>query len=121
MSTIQYKIIFFKKRFFSEIIQLKTLNKIILKNNLYVKYVKKAHDMAVINPKLDTYFLHSLHRQFSGFYSSISSFKTTTLVNSFNSNGTISHILGPKYEMLSLPWKTDLMFGIAKSELIRKL
>ena len=77
--------------------------------------------MTAMNPKLDTYFLHNLHGQFFGFHSLIPFLKATTLVNSFNSNGTISHILGPKYEMLSLPWKTDLTFGIAKSELIRKL
>ena len=39
--------------------------------------------------------------------------KAATLVNSFNSKGTISHILGLKYEILSFPWKTDLTFGIA--------
>ena len=74
-----------------------------------------------MNPKLGTYFLHSLHGQFSDFHSLIPFLKAATLVNSFNSNGTISHILGPKNEMLSLPWKTDLTFGIGKSELIRKL
>ena len=68
-----------------------------------------------MNPKLGTYFLHSLHGQFSGFYYLIPFLKATTLVNSFNFNSTISHILGPKYEMLSLPWKTDLTFGLAKS------
>ena len=86
-----------------------------------MKYVKKAHDVTVMNPKLDTYFLHSLHGQFFGFHSLIPFLKAATLVNSFNSKGTISHILGPKYEILSAPWKTDLTFGIAKSELIRKL
>ena len=74
-----------------------------------------------MNRKLDTYFFHSLHGQFFGIQSLIPFLKATTLVNSFNSKGTISQILGPKYEMLSLPWKTDLTFGIAKSELIRKL
>ena len=77
--------------------------------------------MTAMNPKLDTYFLHSLHGQFFGFHSLIPFLRAATLVNSFNSKGTISHILGPKYEILSLPWKTDLTFGIAKSELIRKL
>ena len=55
------------------------------------------------------------------FHSSIPFLKTTTLVNSFNSKGTISQILGPKYKILSLPWKTDLTFCIAKSELVVKL
>ena len=100
----------------------KTLNKINLKNSLYIKYVKKAHDVTdIMNLKLGMYFLHSLHGQFSGFHSLIPFLKATTLVNSFNSNGTISHILGPKYKILSLPWKTELTFGIAKYELIRKL
>ena len=74
-----------------------------------------------MNPKLDTYFLHSLHGQFFGFHSLIPFLKAATLVNSFNSKGKISHILGPKYEILSVPWKTDFTFGIAKSESIRKL
>ena len=33
--------------------------------------VKKAHDVTVMSPKLDTYFLHSLHGQFFGFHSLI--------------------------------------------------
>ena len=46
----------------------KTLNKINLKNSLYIKYVKKAHDVTdIMNPKLGMYFLHSLHGQFSVF------------------------------------------------------
>ena len=48
----------------------------------------------------------------SCFHSLIPFLKATTLVYSFNCNCTISHILGPKYEMLSLPWKTDLTFGM---------
>ena len=71
-----------------------------------------------MNPKLDTYFLHSLHGQFFGFHSLIPFLKAATLVNS---KGTISHILGSKYEILPFPWKTDLTSGITKSELIRKL
>ena len=47
--------------------------------------------------------------------------KAATLVNYFSSIGTISQILRPKYEILSLPWKRDLTFGISTSELIRKL
>ena len=74
-----------------------------------------------MNPKLDTHFLHSLHGQFFGFHSLIPFLKAATLINSFNSKGTISQILGPNYEILSVPWKTDLTFGITKSELIRKL
>ena len=77
--------------------------------------------VTVMNPKLNTYFLHCLHGQFSGLHSLIPFLKATALVSFFNSNGTISHILGTKYEMLLLLWKTDLTFDIAKSELIRKL
>ena len=47
--------------------------------------------MTAMNPKLDTYFLHSLHGQFFGFRSLIAFLKAATLVNSFNSKGTISH------------------------------
>ena len=64
--------------------------------------------------------MHSLHKQFFGFHSLILFLKATTLAYSFNSNGTISQILGTKYEILLLPWKRDLTFGIAKSELICK-
>ena len=31
---------------------------------------KKTHDVTVVNPKLDTYFFHSLHGQFFSFHSS---------------------------------------------------
>ena len=68
-----------------------------------------------MNPNLDTYVLHSLHEQFFGFHSLIPSLKATTLVNSFNSKGIIPQILGPKYKILSLPWKTGLMFGIMEN------
>ena len=77
--------------------------------------------MTVMNPKLGTYFLHNLHGQFSGFHFLIPFLKATALANSFNANGAIFNILGPKHEILSLPWKTDHTFGIAKSKLIRKL
>ena len=74
--------------------------------------------MTAMNPRLDTYFLHSLYEQFFGFQSFL---KVTTPVSFFNSKGTVSQILGPKYKILSLPWKTDLKFGIAESEFIVKL
>ena len=63
-------------------------------------YVKKAHDVTVMNPKLDTYFLHSLQGQLFYFHSLKPFLKAATLVNSFNSKGTISQTLGPKYEIL---------------------
>ena len=74
-----------------------------------------------MNPKLDMYFLHSLYGQLYGFHSLILLLNERTLVNCFNSKSTISQILGPKLEVLSLPWKKDLTFGITNSELIRKL
>ena len=48
-----------KKKIANKLIE--CLNKVDLKNNLYIKYVKKTHDVNVMNPKLGTYFLHSLH------------------------------------------------------------
>ena len=80
---------------------------------MYQKDVKKAHDVTVMNPKLDTYFLHSLNGQFFGFHSLIPFLKAKTR-NSSNSKGTIFQILRPNYKILALPWKTDLTFGICK-------
>ena len=54
--------------------------------------------MTVMNPKFDTFFLHSLHEQFFGSYFLISFLKAIKLVNFFNSKRTIFQILGPKYE-----------------------
>ena len=51
------------------------------------------------------YGLHSLQGQFTGFHFLISLLK-----------GTISHILGPRKEMLSVPLKTLRIFGLANSE-----
>ena len=74
-----------------------------------------------MDPKLDTYFLHRPHGQFSDFHCLIPFLKASILVNSFNSKGTTSQILGPRYKILSLPWKTDPTFGIAKSEVFQKI
>ena len=73
MSTIKYKNYFHKK------INLKTLNKINLKDNIHMKYVKKAHDVTVMNPKFITYLLHSLHRQSFGFHSLITLIKGSNI------------------------------------------
>ena len=35
----------------------------------------------------------------------------TILVNSFNSKGTITQILGPKYEIVSILWKALCLFS----------
>ena len=58
-----------------------------------------------MNPKFDTCFLYSLQGQIFGFHSLIPYLKVSTLVNSFNSKGTIFQILGPKQEIISLLWE----------------
>ena len=65
-----------------------------------------------MNPKLDTYFLHSLHGQVFGFHSLMSFLKARTFVNSFNSKSTITQILGPNYKIVSPLWKRDITFSI---------
>ena len=62
------------------------------------------------------YGLHSLQGQFAGFHFLISLLKAFTVSNCFNSLGTISHILGPRKEMLSVTLKTLRTFGLANSE-----
>lgn len=37
--------------------------------------------------------------------------KISALAKLFNSEGTIHPILGPKKEIISLPWATDIRFG----------
>lgn len=37
--------------------------------------------------------------------------KISALVKLFSSEGTIHPILGPKKEIISLPWATDIRFG----------
>ena len=66
------------------------------------------------------YGLHSLQGQFTGFHFLISLLKALTVSNCFNSLGTISHILGARKEMLSVPLKTLCKFGLANSEGFRK-
>ena len=62
------------------------------------------------------YDLHSLQRQFTDFHFLISLLKPFTVSNCFNSLSTISHILRPRKEMLSVPLKTLRTFGVANSE-----
>ena len=62
------------------------------------------------------YGLHSLQGQFTGFYFLSFLLKAFTVSNCFNSLGTISHILGPRTEMLSVPLKTLRTFGLVNSE-----
>ena len=62
------------------------------------------------------YGLHSMQGQFTGFHFLFSPLRVFTISNSFNLLGTISHILGPRKEMLSVPLKTLRTFGLANSE-----
>ena len=66
------------------------------------------------------YDLHSLQGQFSGFLFLISLLKVFTVSNCFSSLGTISQILGPRIEMLSLPLKALRTFRLANSEGFQK-
>ena len=65
------------------------------------------------------YRLHSLHGQFCGHYFLIPDLKTLKVFTSFNSAGTISQILGPKNDRLSVPLYTPLMGGTEKCEVWR--
>ena len=62
------------------------------------------------------YGLHSLQGQFTGFHFLISLLKAFTVSNCFNSLGTISQILGPRKEMLSVPLKILCTFHLASSK-----
>ena len=61
-------------------------------------------------------YIHSPQGQFSGFHFLISLLKSFAVSNSFNSLGTISQILGPGKEMLSVPLKTLGTFRLANSK-----
>ena len=67
--------------------------------------------MTLMNPKLDTDFV------------AWPAWWTVFWLSFFNTflEGNNCRIIGPKYKILSVPWKTDLTFGIANSELICKL
>ena len=62
------------------------------------------------------YGLHSLQGQFTGSYVVSFLLKAFTVSNCFNLLGTISHILEPRKEMLSVPLKTLRTFCLANSE-----
>ena len=64
--------------------------------------------------------LHSLLEQLTGFHFLIFLLKAFTVSNCFNSLGTISQILGPRKEILSVPLKTLCTFRLANSEGFRK-
>ena len=59
------------------------------------------------------YDLQSLQGQFTDFhFFLIFLLKAFTVSNCFNSLGTISQILGPKKEMISVAWKTLRTFRL---------
>ena len=70
-------------------------------------------------PTFCMYGLHSLQGQFTGFHFLISHLKEFADSNCFNS-GTISQILGPRKEMLSVPLKTLRTFCLPNLEGFRK-
>lgn len=53
-----------------------------------------------------TYIAYSLHRQFSGFQSSTSLLKAFIVVIFFISRGIVLQIWWPRYEKISVSWKT---------------
>ena len=62
------------------------------------------------------YHLHSLHGQFCGHHFLIPDLKALKVFTSFNSVGTISQILGPNNDKLSVPLYTLLTGGTEKCE-----
>ena len=69
-----------------------------------------------IKPIFGRYRLHSLHEQFYGHRFLIPDLKALNVFTSFNSVGTISQILGPENDRLSVPLYTLLTGGTEKCE-----
>ena len=65
---------------------------------------------------LGRYRLHSLHEQFCGHRFLIPDLKALKVFTSFNSVGTISQILGPGNDRLSVSLYTILTGGTEKCE-----
>ena len=59
--------------------------------------------------------------QFSSFHFSTLLLKVYKLSMSFQSTGSMFRIFGPKDEILSLPWYTDLTSGLENLEIYLKL
>ena len=70
-------------------------------------------------PIFGRYRLHSLHRQFCGHQFLIPDLKAFNVFTSFNFVGTISKILGPKTDTISVPLYTLLTGGIETCEVWR--
>ena len=69
-----------------------------------------------IKPLFGRYRLHCLHGQLCGHHFLIPDLKAINVFTSFNSIGTISQILGPKKDRLSVPLYTLLTGGTEKCE-----
>ena len=65
------------------------------------------------------YGLYRLHGQFPNFKFFTSLLKALIIVKFSTSTGIISYIWGPRYEMLSLPWKTLWTFDLTNSDGLR--
>ena len=76
-------------------------------------------DQRYTKPIFGRYNLHNLHGQFCGHQFLIPYLKAFKDFTFFNSVGTISQILGPKNDRLSVPLYTLLTGGIEKSEVLR--
>ena len=76
-------------------------------------------DQRYTKPIFGRYNLHNLHGQFCGHQFLIPYLKAFKDFTFFNSVGTISQILGPKNDRLSVPLYTLLTGGIEKCEVWR--
>ena len=65
--------------------------------------------------------MQSLQGQFVGTHILMDSLKLYSNFYWLNSSGTIPLILGPRYEIFSVPWKTLFTWGVIKSGRLRKL
>ena len=65
--------------------------------------------------------MQSLQGQFGGTHILMDSLKLYSNFYWLNSSGTISLLLGPRYEILSVPWKTLFTWGVIKSGRLREL
>ena len=80
--------------------------------------VSSGHEMGkgYIKSIFGRYRLHSLHEQFCGHRFLIPDLKALKVFTSFNSVGTISQILGPENDRLSIPLYALLTGGTEKCE-----
>ena len=58
--------------------------------------------------------LHSLQKENSDCHLLISCLKELIQLSLFTLSGIKFHILGPKFDLLSEPWQTEFILGIAK-------